>query len=555
MKSLYFILLIIPLIFCRDLYTQPIVSPEITFFVIIPTYNNASRCIANIESVAMQEYPYWIAYIVDDCSTDGTADILQAYIDEHQLHDKIILIRNKDRCFALENIYRAVHTWCQDEWVVVFLDGDDKFAQNHVFERLIVEYQKDAWVTYGQFMQVPKNLRGGAREFPSDVIKYAEFRNYEFISTHLRTCKGWLFKMIKVEDLLHDSKFYSVGWDVALMFPMLEMSADGHIRFIPDVLYLYTVYENNDHKHSRQKIYKSIVEIRGKKKYKPLTESVVNRFKKMYEEKVDLVIFSYDRPLQLYALLESVERYITGLATIIVICRMSTDVFDKAYQEVQKKFPYVQFIKQSGDKHKEDFKSLLLKTFKVLPSNYSMFAVDDLIVKDFINLPECIQMLEKTFAYGFYLRLGEHITYCYTKNKEMRLPPFIRFDNFLVWQFNNGSHDWAYPYSLDMTLYRKEDILIFLEQMSFTTPNKLENCLSDTHCNGEIGICFNTAKVVNIPCNMVNESSNKHMHEEAYTQTALLEKFNQNLKFDIDALRTIKNKSAHIEMSLPFIER
>ena len=37
----------------------------------------------------------------------------------------------------------------------------------------------------------------------------------------------------------------------------------------------------------------------------------------------DLVIFSYNRPLQLYALLESITNYVTGLDKIMVIYRSS----------------------------------------------------------------------------------------------------------------------------------------------------------------------------------------------------------------------------------------
>ena len=39
--------------------------------------------------------------------------------------------------------------------------------------------------------------------------------------------------------MLYEGKFFNVTWDLAIMFPMLEMASDGHIRFIPDVLYIY----------------------------------------------------------------------------------------------------------------------------------------------------------------------------------------------------------------------------------------------------------------------------------------------------------------------------
>ena len=36
----------------------------------------------------------------------------------------------------------------------------------------------------------------------------------------------------------------------------------------------------------------------------------------------DFIIFSYDRPMQLYALLESTEHYLTGIDSTTIICRI-----------------------------------------------------------------------------------------------------------------------------------------------------------------------------------------------------------------------------------------
>ena len=44
--------------------------------------------------------------------------------------------------------------------------------------------------------------------------------------------------------------------------------------------------------------------------------------------KADLVVFSKDRPLQLYAFLESVETYITDLETISVIYRVTSSAYE-----------------------------------------------------------------------------------------------------------------------------------------------------------------------------------------------------------------------------------
>ena len=55
---------------------------------------------------------------------------------------------------------------------------------------------------------------------------------------------------------------------------------------------------------------------------------------------VDLVVFSYDRPLQLFAFLESTNQFVSGLGEISIIYRYSDENYEKAYQKV---FDYFEF--------------------------------------------------------------------------------------------------------------------------------------------------------------------------------------------------------------------
>ena len=53
-------------------------------------------------------------------------------------------------------------------------------------------------------------------------------------------------------------------------------------------------------------------------------------------QKADLLVFSYDRPLQLFAFLESVQKYMEGLSSVSVLYRTSNAEFEKGYQIVKK---------------------------------------------------------------------------------------------------------------------------------------------------------------------------------------------------------------------------
>ena len=139
------------------------------------------------------------------------------------------------------------------------------------------------------------------------------------------------------------------------MLPILEM-AGTHAHFIKDVLYLYNHANplNND-KLRWQKQFDMISYVRSLPKYQPLEERPQATQK---AEKADLIIFSYNRPLQLYALLESVQKDVTGLGETTVLYR-ADGPFAAGYEKVKAAYPQVQFRAQGIDPA-SDFKPLTL---------------------------------------------------------------------------------------------------------------------------------------------------------------------------------------------------
>lgn len=157
-------------------------------------------------------------------------------------------------------------------------------------------------------------------------------------------------------------------------------------------------------------------------------------------QEADILLFSFDRPLQLYACLESIERYFTGVRRLSVIYRTSHDGYLKGYQQVKERFPQVTFIKQSEDHPKKEFKSLVLKSIFDSPSQYILFGVDDIIVKDFVDFKFCMEMMERTKAYGFYLRFGKNISFCYQNKKSKKFREVCLFQKMcMLGIFKRGS--------------------------------------------------------------------------------------------------------------------
>ena len=275
------------------------------------------------------------------------------------------------------------------------------------------------------------------------------------------------------------------------------------------------------------------------------------------QHSVDLVVFSCDRPLQLYALLESVQQYARGLAEQHVIYRATDLKFEKGYAIVSQAFPSIQFHKQ-GANPRADFKPLTITAAFDSPSPYIVFAVDDIVVKDTIDFSECAQALETYGAYGFYLRLGKNLTQCYSWGSRAQAIPQLQHeaDDIVSWHFNQGQFDWGYPHTVDMTVYRKKDIESDLKAMMYQTPNSFEDVwnMRSRAIMGKRGVCYIASKIVNMPLNRVqHEYSNRAMNE--YSARDLLALFMSGKKMDITPLKCIDNKAAHMEYSPTFILR
>jgi hypothetical protein len=239
------------------------------FVVIIASYNNKDWYKRNLDSVFMQQYDNYHVIYVDDCSPDGTGNLVEQYIKETHQEDRVTLIKNTRRMGAMANFYNAIHL-CDGKSIVVQLDGDDWFAHDRVLDLLNKVYaDPNVWLTYGQFERYPSGERGTCKDIPSHIIKHNKFRSYSDLASALRTFYAGLFKLIKKEDLLFEGEFLLSAHDMAIMIPMFEM-AGYRSKFIPDVLYIYNRANCiNDDKVNISLQHEMDEFIRAKEKYVP----------------------------------------------------------------------------------------------------------------------------------------------------------------------------------------------------------------------------------------------------------------------------------------------
>ncbi len=126
--------------------------------IITPTYNHEKFIAQCIESALAQTYPHWEQIIIDDGSTDRTAQIVARYDDE-----RIIYVRQDNQgIWRLAETYNNAMRRSKGEFIAV-LEGDDYWPPNKL-ERQMESFEgSGAVLSWG---------RGALTDSKGNIITY-----------------------------------------------------------------------------------------------------------------------------------------------------------------------------------------------------------------------------------------------------------------------------------------------------------------------------------------------------------------------------------------------
>ncbi len=256
------------------------------------------------------------------------------------------------------------------------------------------------------------------------------------------------------------------------------------------------------------------------------------------------IVVSKDRAMQLHALLSSYFYYTQNPAPLNILYTYSSEEHKQAYKILQKEFEKlpVVFIFEN------EFANQLKDIIKNAEGDRIFFMTDDGIFLDHYDLNDCLQFdpLNNIFS----LRLGVDFDFCYSYNIKQLVPGFTKEDSWQklkswTWADMKNSPDWIYPLSVDATIFLRKEIELILANISFKSPNSLEaqmQLYNDLFICRK-GICYETTKYVNVPCNIVqNEFDN--IFTGAYSVSALLDRFLKGDRIDWRKLQDCKPRDA-----------
>ena len=212
--------------------------------VIVSTFWNSEKYVADcIKSIKNQYYTEFVAYMVDDMSTDNSYNVALEAIDGDE---RFILIKNTEKKYKTKNFIDVINNPDID-WddVIIEIDGDDQLSDNFVLGLINKIYtNEDIWICGSKWMD-KNGVVGNYGKFNADK---ARIKSWNF--SHMRTYRAFLFRMIKEEHLMYEGEYFKAGCDIGAGIPMLEMAGDAHFYYLDQVTYIYTWHDNQSYSNT-----------------------------------------------------------------------------------------------------------------------------------------------------------------------------------------------------------------------------------------------------------------------------------------------------------------
>jgi glycosyltransferase involved in cell wall biosynthesis len=196
----------------------------------MPVYNTAKYLNEAIDSILNQTYKDFEFIIIDDCSTDGSLDIIKTYSD-----DRIILIENETNKGYVYGLNYAL-SFAKGKYIAR-MDSDDISLPNR-FKRQFYLLENNTWVTIcGTFMEKIHN---------SEQINYPISHNeikVRFLENSCLSHPTVMFRKSFIIDnnLIYDEKMIPTeDYDL-----WTKMSCNNAYFFnIPERLVKYRIHKN-----------------------------------------------------------------------------------------------------------------------------------------------------------------------------------------------------------------------------------------------------------------------------------------------------------------------
>lgn len=194
--------------------------------IIMPSYNTGRYIKESIESVLAQTYENWELIIVDDCSTDGTDQVIAPFLAD----DRIRCFKNRENSGAAVSRNRALRE-ARGEWIA-FLDSDDLWLPEKLEKQVRFMEENACAFSYHAYEKIDESSQPLGRRVsgPGTITKRGMYRyGYPGCLTVMYDARR--IGLIQIKDIKKNNDY--------AMWLMACKKAD--CRFLPESLAAYRI--------------------------------------------------------------------------------------------------------------------------------------------------------------------------------------------------------------------------------------------------------------------------------------------------------------------------
>ncbi|MGO9444874.1 MAG: hypothetical protein ACLPXB_08865 [Thiobacillaceae bacterium] len=217
------------------------------------------------------------------------------------------------------------------------------------------------------------------------------------------------------------------------------------------------------------------------------------------------IVFSKDRALQLYALLNTYFEHVRAPAPLFIVYTASTDAHDKAYAEIEAAISQcpvnVTFVREGIS-----FRDSVLQVLDQIGTTNLFFLVDDIVFIKPLDLEIASELNPLDAILSF--RHSPHLRRSYTASVK-QTPPTLAASrigpDLLEFKWFEQGNEWSDPWSLDGQVLSTTEVRVLTRLSDFMAPNTYESALKSFNdiAEGRSGLCYSESRIVNLPINRV----------------------------------------------------
>ena len=270
------------------------------------------------------------------------------------------------------------------------------------------------------------------------------------------------------------------------------------------------------------------------------------------EEKIDSIVFSKDRAMQLHALLKSYIELVSCRGRMYVLYKTSSERHAKSYEDLQQIFADqdIVFVKEV------DFRKQLIELCERSSAITIGLYVDDMIFVNRLDYSKLIRV--DTLNEVVSLGRDKELNYSVVLQQDQKVPDFFSKENgfeYFKWDFTKEHSDWTFPLGVSGYFFGRDELVVMLNGIHFKAPNSLEINLQKykpmfIH---RFGVCMKKTCCVGVHANMV-QSEFPNPVINTFSVEALLEKWEDGLMIELEKFYGVSGAIAQFQ-SYEFVKR